>query len=133
MVWICNFSWELFYTSEINIDFKDTWKLKEKFFFKCLCRPPLWSSGQSSWLQIRFSLRGVHSGLSTIEELFGRNGSGSGLYSSEYGHWDSLRWLRDTLCTQKLALALPTSVGHLVGIALWQTKATEFVMYVIDM
>jgi hypothetical protein len=58
--------------------------------------PPLWSSGQSSWLQIpglipgatRFSdflERGLLSLVSTIEELLGRKSSGSGLENLEYG------------------------------------------------
>jgi hypothetical protein len=58
-------------------------------------RPPLWSSGQSSWLQIqrsrfnssRFQIfqeivgleRSPLSLVSTTEELLGRNNSGSGL------------------------------------------------------
>jgi hypothetical protein len=57
--------------------------------------PPLWSSGQSSWLQnqrsrVRFlrvvSLeRGSLSLVSTIEELLGRKSSGSGLENLNYG------------------------------------------------
>jgi hypothetical protein len=59
------------------------------------CKPPLWSSGQSSWLQIqrfrfdsrRYQIvrevvgleRGPLSLVSTIEELLGRKSSGSGL------------------------------------------------------
>jgi hypothetical protein len=88
-------------------------------------RPPLWSSGQSSWLQIQKSgfdsrayqifwevrvWNGVHSAsLSATEELFERKSSGSGLEIREYGHGDSLRWPRDTLYLQKLALTSPTS------------------------
>jgi hypothetical protein len=53
--------------------------------------PPLWSSGQSSWLQIQRSRvlqekktvvgleRGPVSLVSTTEELIGRNSIGSGL------------------------------------------------------
>jgi hypothetical protein len=70
-------------------------------------RPPLWSSGQSSWLQIQRS--GFHSrryqiflevvglergplGLvSTIEELLGRKISGSGLENRECGRRDLSR------------------------------------------
>jgi hypothetical protein len=63
--------------------------------------PPLWSSGHSSRLQIQGSgldswlyqkkkrvvdlERGPLSFVSTIEELLGRKGSGSGLESREYG------------------------------------------------
>jgi hypothetical protein len=68
------------------------------------CGPPLWSSGQSSWLQIqrsgfdsrRYQIfrevvgleRGPLSLVSTIEELLGRKRSGSGLEIREYGHRD---------------------------------------------
>jgi hypothetical protein len=64
--------------------------------------PPLRSSGQSSWLQIqrsgfdsrRYQIfcevvsleRGPLRLVSTIEELFGRKSSGSGLEIREYGH-----------------------------------------------
>jgi hypothetical protein len=63
--------------------------------------PPLWSSGQSSWLQIQrpgfesrryqifWEVVGLEwsplSLMSTIEELLERNSSGSGLESREYG------------------------------------------------
>jgi hypothetical protein len=57
-------------------------------------RPPLWSSGQSSWLQIQSYQtlrevvglkRGLLSLVSTIEELLERKSSGSGLENREYG------------------------------------------------
>jgi hypothetical protein len=35
--------------------------------------------------------------VSTIEELLGRNNSGSGLENREYGRGDPLRWTHDTL------------------------------------
>jgi hypothetical protein len=93
-------------------------------------RPPLWSSGQSSWLQTqmyRFRLPALpdflrNSGerdpltlVSTIEEVLGRNSSGSGLETREYGRRDPLIWPRDTH-PQKLALTSPTYGGHSVGI-----------------
>jgi hypothetical protein len=69
-----------------------------------LQRPPLWSSGQTSWLQIQRSgsdsrryqifweVVGLEWGplgpVSTIEELLGRKSSGSGLESREYGRRD---------------------------------------------
>jgi hypothetical protein len=81
-------------------------------------RPPLWSSGQSSWLQIQISWfdyqhyqifwevvgpeRGPLSLVSTIDELLGRNSSGSGLENREYCSRDPLRWPRDTLYTTKV-------------------------------
>jgi hypothetical protein len=105
-------------------------------------RPPLWSNGQSSWLQIRgpefdsrrYQIfwevvgleRGPLSFMSTTEELLGRNTSGSGLEDREYGHGDLLRWPRDTLYQQKLALTSPTSGGGSVGIVCLRAKATEF-------
>jgi hypothetical protein len=68
-------------------------------------RPPLWSSGQSSWLQIRRSRvrfpalqtkelgleRGPLSLVNATDELHGRNSSGSGLKSRKYGRRDSSR------------------------------------------
>jgi hypothetical protein len=77
---------------------------------------PLWSSGQSSWLQIRrfrvpFPVlqkrvvgleRGPLSLVSTTEELLGSNSSGSGLEIREYGRRDSSRWPRCTLYPQKV-------------------------------
>jgi hypothetical protein len=39
---------------------------------------------------------------------------------------DPLRWPRDTLYPQKLALTSKTRGGHSVGIVLSRTKATEF-------
>jgi hypothetical protein len=75
-------------------------------------RPPLWSSGQNSWLQIkraRFDSRRYQiflevvglerdplSLVSTIEELLGRKSSGSGLEISK----DPSRWPCGTLYPQ---------------------------------
>jgi hypothetical protein len=72
--------------------------------------------------------RGPLSLVSTIEELLGRNSSGSDLYNREYGRGDPLRWPRDTLYPQKLALTSPTSGGRSVAIVRLQAKATEFVL-----
>jgi hypothetical protein len=104
--------------------------------------PPLWSSGQSTWLQIQSSgfdfrhyqnfwevvglERGSLSLVSTTEELLERKSSGSGLESREYGHRDPSRWPRGTLYPQKLALTSPTSGGLSVGIVRSRTQATEF-------
>jgi hypothetical protein len=106
------------------------------------CRSPLWSSGQSSCLQIRRSgfdfrryqifwevvglERGPLSLVSTIEELLGRNRSGSGLENRECGRGDSLHWQRDTLYPQKFALSSPTSGGRSMGRVRSPTQATEF-------
>jgi hypothetical protein len=83
-------------------------------------RPPLWSSGQSSRLQIQKSgfdsqlyqifweVVGLEWGplslVTTIEEPLERKSSGSGLENQEYGRSDPFRWPRHTLYTQKLAL-----------------------------
>jgi hypothetical protein len=64
--------------------------------------------------------------VSTIEELLGRNSSGSGLENREYGREDPLRWPRDTLYQQKLALTSSTCGGRSVGIVRLRTKTTEF-------
>jgi hypothetical protein len=102
--------------------------------------PPLWSSGQSSWLQIHRSgfdsqhyqifwevvglERGPLNLVSTVEELLGRKSSGSGLESWEFGSRDPSRWPRGTLYPQKLALTSPTSSS--VSIVRSQTQASEF-------
>jgi hypothetical protein len=102
----------------------------------------LWSSGQSSWLQIqrsRFDYRhyqsfwevvslewGPLSLVSTNGELLERKSSCSSLESREYGRWDPSCWPRGTLCPPKLALTLPTSGSHSVGIVRLRTQAMEF-------
>jgi hypothetical protein len=62
----------------------------------------------------------------TIEELLGRNSSGSGLENREYGSRDPSRWPRGTLYSQNLALSSLTSGGRSVGIVRLRTHATEF-------
>jgi hypothetical protein len=73
-------------------------------------RPPLWSTGQSSWLQIqrpgldsrRYQVfwevvglkQGPFSIVSTSEELLERKSSGSGLEIRKYGRRDPSRWPR---------------------------------------
>jgi hypothetical protein len=111
----------------------------------CLWQP-LWSSGQSSWLQIQrsgfnFRLyeifgevvgleRGALSLASTTEELLDRKSSGFGLEIREYGRVDQLGWPRDTLYPQKSALTSPTSGSQSVGIVRSLIKATEFCLSV---
>jgi hypothetical protein len=75
--------------------------------------------------------RGSLSLVSTIEELPGRNSSGSGLENREYGRGYPLRWPRLTLYPQKLALTSPTSDGRSVGIVCSRAQATEFFLYTI--
>jgi hypothetical protein len=95
--------------------------------------PPLWSSGQSSryyqifWEVVRLE-RGPLNLVTTTEKLLGRNSSGSGLESREYGRGDPLRWPH-TLYLQKLTLTSPTSGDCSVGIGRSRTKATESVWY----
>jgi hypothetical protein len=104
-------------------------------------RPPLLSSGQSSWLQNQkfgfdcrryhiFSVvvcleRSPHSLMSITEELLGRDSSGFRLENRDYSRRDPLRWLRGIVYPQKLARTLPTSDNRLIGIVRSRTKATE--------
>jgi hypothetical protein len=119
---------------------------RSSMYWDCIIEkwPPLWSSSQSSWLQIqksgfdsrRYQIswevvgldRGPFSLVSTMcttEELLERKSSGSGLESREYGRRDPSRWPRSTLYPQKLALTSPASGGPSVGIVLSRTQATE--------
>jgi hypothetical protein len=66
--------------------------------------------------------RGSLSLVSTTEELLGKNKSGCGLENREYFRGDPLRWPRDTLYPQKLALTSPTSGGRSVG---WYSSLTD--------
>jgi hypothetical protein len=68
--------------------------------------------------------------VSTIEELLGRNSSGSGLEILEYGRGDPLRWPRDTLYPKKLALTSPRSGGRSVGIVRSRTMTMEFCFFI---
>jgi hypothetical protein len=107
-------------------------------------RPPPWSSGQSSWLQIQRSQdsprcqifgeavcleRGSLSLMNTTEEQPGRNSSGPCLKSRECGRGDPLSLPSNTLYPQKLALTSPTSGGRSVGIVLSRTEATMSFRY----
>jgi hypothetical protein len=49
----------------------------------------------------------------------------SGLENREYGRGDPLRWTRNTLYPQNLALTSPTSGGLSVGIVRLRNKVTE--------
>jgi hypothetical protein len=102
--------------------------------------PPLWSSGQSTWLQsqrsgfdfgyhqISWEVVGLERVplrlLGTIEEQLERNSSGSGLESREYGRRDPSHWPRGTLYPQKFTLTSPTIGGFSVGIVRSRTQAT---------
>jgi hypothetical protein len=106
-------------------------------------RPPLWSSGQSSWLQIQrlwfysqrhqisWEIVGLERGplslVNTTEKLLGRKSSDSGLETEITAVGDDYV---TTLYPQKLALTSHTRGGHSVGTALSRTQATEFFLYV---
>jgi hypothetical protein len=86
-------------------------------------RPPLWSSGQSSYLHIQRSgfdsrsyqnswevigqERGPLSLVNTIEKILERKSSGSGLENSEYGLRDPSRWPCDTPLSIKFGTNFP--------------------------
>jgi hypothetical protein len=92
---------------------------KVKIFYKtgCFFRPPLWSSGQSSRLQIR---RPVFDSRHYLKKKSSGSGTGSTqpreynwgatwyksscscLENREYGHRDPSCWPRGTLCPQKV-------------------------------
>jgi hypothetical protein len=79
--------------------------------------PPLWSSGQSSWLQslrsgfdsrgyqIFWEVVGLERGplglMSTTEELLGRKSSSSSLENRDYGRGDPQHWPCDTTLSAK--------------------------------
>jgi hypothetical protein len=118
--------------------------VSELFCYDCLCglvvRFPGYRSRvpgfHSRRYQISWEVEGLErsplSLLSTTEELLGRNSGGSGLENREYGRGDPLRWPRDILYPQKMALTSPTCGGRSVGIVRLRTKATEFVVLLCD-
>jgi hypothetical protein len=112
-------------------------------------RPPLWSTHQSSWLQIqmpefdsrRYQIfweavsleRSPLSLVSTNEELLGRKSSGSSLEIREYGHKGSSLWPRGNLYVQKLTLNSPTNGDRSVGTVRSDTQATEFSLVLAEL
>jgi hypothetical protein len=113
----------------------------------CIYRPPLWSSGQSSWLQIwrpgfdsrhyqkKKKVAGLERGalslVSTTEELLDRK---VGLLSRKariYGRRDPSRWPHGTLYLHKLAITSPTSGGCSVGIVRSRTQTMEFFFFCV--
>jgi hypothetical protein len=92
--------------------------LSKDFTFTAMLEPPLWSSGQSSWLQIQRSRvqfmtlpdfprssgsgTGALSLVSAIEDLLRRNSSSSSLEIREYGCGDPLCWQCNTHYLQKV-------------------------------
>jgi hypothetical protein len=111
--------------------------------------PPLWSSGQSSCLQIqrpRFDSRcyqilwelvglerGALSFVNTIEELLEIKSNGSDLENRDNGRRDSSRWQRGTLYPQQLTLTSSTSGDRSVGLLRSRTQALEFTLVFIYM
>jgi hypothetical protein len=111
------------------------------------CRPPLWSSGQSSWLQIQMSgfdsrryqiyweLVGLEwgplSSVSSVEELLQRNSSGSGLENWDYGHKYPPRWPRNTPLSATGGITSPSSGGRSVDIVRSRTEATELLLLLL--
>jgi hypothetical protein len=73
--------------------------------------------------------RGPLSLVSKIEELLGRNSSGSDLENREYSRRDPSHWPHDTLYRQKLALTSPTSGVSLSVMVHSRIEATEFVFF----
>jgi hypothetical protein len=63
--------------------------------------------------------------VSTIEELFERKSSGSGLENRDYDRSDQPRLPPGTFYPQNLALTLPARGSRSVGKVCLQTKATE--------
>jgi hypothetical protein len=140
LVEFCDETW-----SSITREHNDYQKIQELFsFHHVTTRPPLWSNGRGSWLQINRSGLDSHryqifwevvglewgplSLVGTIEELLERKSSGSGLEIRYYGRKDPSRWLRGTLYPQKLALTSPTSGGRSVRIVRSRTQTTEIFM-----
>jgi hypothetical protein len=56
---------------------------------------------------------------------FNEKVAAAGLENQDWRPWDPLRWPRDTLYPQKLALTSPTSGGLVIDIVRLRTKATE--------
>jgi hypothetical protein len=92
--------WEKRDVSEICVALvtvRDKGEEEKSFTSLYVSRPPLWSSGQSYWLQIHRSLvrfpgtKRKKKVVSETEELLRGNSSGSGLESREYGRRDSSR------------------------------------------
>jgi hypothetical protein len=95
-----------------------------------------WGSGfHSRGYQIFWEVVGLEWGslslVSKIEELIGRNSSGSGLENREYGSGDPLHWARDTLYPQKLALRRHAAVARSVQFACWPRPQSMFCLFVI--
>ena len=108
--------------------------------------PPLWSSGQSFWLQIQrsrvrfqalpdfLSISGSETGSTQPRELnwgatWIKKVAAPVQKTEINGRGDLLPWPREPLYPQKLALTSPTGGGRSVGIFHSRTKATKFVCF----
>jgi hypothetical protein len=67
--------------------------------------------------------------VSTVEELLGRNSSGSGLESQEYGCGDPLCSPRDTPLSSNVGTNFADKRSLWLGIVHLRTEATEFVCF----
>jgi hypothetical protein len=148
LVSLCLFGYiRKFYSSFVFSLFGILMSLQSSFASSSFCifmflRPPLWSSAQSSWLQIQRSVfnswrhvifwevvglkRSPLSLVSKIEELLERKSSGFGLESREDGRRDPSHWPRGILHPQKLALTSPTSGCRSVGRVHSRIQTTVF-------
>ena len=106
-------------------------------------RPPLWSSGQSFWLQIQWS----RVRFPALPDFLSSSGSGTGFTQPREVNWGAT-WIKSSgsgpekqrltavgircadyvtpLYPQKLALTSPTGGGRSVGIVRSRTKGTDF-------
>jgi hypothetical protein len=136
----------IFYESPLQcpIIFKGLiWLFSNAFTIETVSKddgPPLWSSSQSSWLQVRrpgfdsrhYQKKSNGSGTGSTqprEYNWGatwQKSSGSCLENREYGRRYPSRWPRGTLYPQKLAITSPTSGCRSVGIVRSRTQTMEF-------
>jgi hypothetical protein len=110
-------------------------------FVSGLSRRLLWSSGQSSWIQIwrpgfdsrHYQKKNSGSGTESTqprEYNWGatwQKSSGSCLENREYGRRDPSRWPRGSLYPHKLAITSPKSGGRSIGIVRLRAQTMEFV------
>ena len=117
-------------------------RLQYLYIVNIVLWPPLWSSGQSFWLQIQRS----RARFPALPDFLSSSGSGTGSTQPREVNWGAT-WIKSSgsgsenrvtavgircadhvtpLYPQKLALTSPTGGGRSVGIVRSRTKATEF-------